>query len=82
MSGDSLSWPNLAFARILCARGIPFIDLTGPFRDAESHGEGLYFRQDRHWNAKGHELAARLLSQAVLDLSANPAASAPVRCVK
>ena len=82
VGSDSLSYPNLAFARILCARGIPFIDLTGPFRDAELHGDHLYFRQDRHWNAKGHELAARLVSRAVLDLSANPAASAPVRCMK
>lgn len=82
IGSDSLSYPNLAFARILCARGIPFIDLTGPFRDAELHGDHLYFRQDRHWNAKGHELAARLVSRAVLDLSANPAGSAPVRCMK
>ena len=79
---DSLSYPNLAFARILCARGIPFIDLTGPFRDAASRGDHLYFAQDRHWNAKGHDLAARLVSRAVLDLSVNPAASAPVRCMK
>ena len=82
LNSDSLSYPNLAFARILCARGISFIDLTEPFREAESGGDDLYFRQDRHWNAKGHELAARLVSQAVLDLSANPAASAPVRCMK
>ena len=82
VGSDSLSYPNLAFARILCAHGIPFIDLTGPFRDAESRGDHLYLRQDRHWNAKGHDLAARLVSRAVLDLSANPAASAPVRCMK
>lgn len=40
---------------------ITYIDLSPIFREAASHGEGLYFKTDGHWNAKGHLLAAKTI---------------------
>jgi SGNH hydrolase-like domain, acetyltransferase AlgX len=45
---------------------LPFIDLTGPFeRDYRQHGARFEFLHDGHWNARGHELAAREICRAL-----------------
>jgi len=38
--------------------GIPYMDLTGRFRDAAEHGRLVYFAFDCHWNALGNQIAA------------------------
>jgi len=45
--------------RICRGRNIYFIDLLEEFRDAEA--EGLYFRDDGHFNANGHRMTADIL---------------------
>lgn len=40
---------------------IPCLDLTSYFREKTEEGIQLYFREDGHWNKKGHALAAELV---------------------
>lgn len=55
--------PNERFADMAKRHGIPLVDLLPPFRD-ESAGQigTLFFRQDGHWNERGHAVAARELA--------------------
>jgi hypothetical protein len=39
--------------------GFPVLDLTGPLRAADRGGRSAYYERDGHWNALGHEIAAR-----------------------
>ena len=44
------------------AQGIPFLDLTDDLRARLARGANVYFPDDSHWNAAGHETAATALS--------------------
>jgi acetyltransferase AlgX (SGNH hydrolase-like protein) len=45
------------------AEKIPFLDLTPTLEEAAASGRAVYFADDAHWNAAGHELAARELAR-------------------
>jgi lysophospholipase L1-like esterase len=63
--GDEAS-PLAGIARQLAATGIQVVDLFGALRDAERDGErSLYYREDIHWNPRGHEVVAALLQPVV-----------------
>ena len=50
--------------REFCAReGIAFLDLTAELQSTLRTGRNVYFPDDSHWNAAGHEVAARALSR-------------------
>jgi lysophospholipase L1-like esterase len=50
--------------REFCAReGIAFLDLTEDLQKTLSAGRNVYFPDDSHWNAAGHEVAARALAR-------------------
>ena len=57
--------PRRIFSELLERCGIPWLDLTGPIAAALAEGETIYYRQDRHWTAGGHALAARHLARFV-----------------
>ncbi|HXI02354.1 MAG TPA: hypothetical protein VNI57_04185, partial [Candidatus Saccharimonadales bacterium] len=43
--------------------GVPVLDLVPGFREAyRETGQRYHYRQDKHWNAAGHRLAADLLA--------------------
>jgi lysophospholipase L1-like esterase len=47
-----------------CARAnIPFLDLTRALEQTAAAGRAVYFSDDAHWNAAGHEVAARELAK-------------------
>ncbi len=49
--------------REFCATaGISFLDLTPALEQAAASGRAVYFADDAHWNAAGHEIAARELA--------------------
>lgn len=55
---------SIAVARMAAAHGVDFFDLKPPFvtesrRAWEQAGGLLWWRDDTHWNERGHELAAR-----------------------
>ena len=52
--------PQKKLMRHLEKLGIPHLDLSTEFLLFERPQE-LYFREDKHWTAKGHEFAADLL---------------------
>jgi lysophospholipase L1-like esterase len=43
--------------------GIPFLDVTPALEQAAASGRAVYFADDAHWNAAGHEIAARELAR-------------------
>ena len=45
------------------AEGITFLDLTADLQAALSAGHNVYFPDDSHWNAAGHEIAAAALAR-------------------
>jgi lysophospholipase L1-like esterase len=48
----------------LCAeRGISFLDLTPTLEREVDSGRNVYFPDDSHWNAVGHEVAAAALAE-------------------
>jgi lysophospholipase L1-like esterase len=50
--------------REFCAEeGIAFLDLTAELQSTLRTGRNVYFPDDSHWNAAGHEAAARALSR-------------------
>jgi lysophospholipase L1-like esterase len=50
--------------RDFCATaGIAFLDLTPALEQAAASGNAVYFSDDAHWNAAGHDLAARELAK-------------------
>jgi hypothetical protein len=44
------------------AQGIPYLDLTVSLKEAAASGELVYFSDDGHWNARGHEVVARAIA--------------------
>ncbi|MEN3369420.1 MAG: hypothetical protein V7609_1563 [Verrucomicrobiota bacterium] len=50
--------------RDFCAEAkIPFLDLTPTLEQNAAAGRAVYFADDAHWNAAGHEVAARELAK-------------------
>ena len=50
--------------REFCAEeGITFLDLTADLQSTLSAGHNVYFPDDSHWNAAGHETAAAALAR-------------------
>lgn len=50
--------------REFCATaGIPFLDLTPALEEAAASGRAVYFADDAHWNAAGHQVAAEELAK-------------------
>jgi hypothetical protein len=50
--------------REFCAKEkIPFLDLTPALEQSAAAGRGVYFSDDAHWNAVGHEIAAQELAK-------------------
>jgi lysophospholipase L1-like esterase len=50
--------------REFCAgAGIPFLDLTPALEQAAASGRPVYFPDDAHWNAAGHQIAAEELAR-------------------
>ena len=60
-----------------CAEeGITFLDLTAELQATLGAGHNVYFPDDSHWNAAGHETAARALARRLggdESLAASPA---------
>lgn len=46
-----------------------FIDLYEPFKERAALGELLYYRYDGHWNQEGHNLAGRVIAEAMRNAS-------------
>ena len=47
--------------------GVPFIDLLPPFQAATTAGGGpFYFDFDKHWNPRGHAVAAQAIGDALI----------------
>lgn len=65
-TGAQVSTPRpeeLPLPRILDSQGIEHVDLTARFRTEDlAGGEPLYFAVNRHWTAKGHDLAAEVVA--------------------
>ena len=69
---DRAAYPRYDPARLSRAaaeaarrQGLPVLELREPFRAAGA--DGLYQRHDDdHWNARGQDLAARLVAERVL----------------
>lgn len=57
--------PQRLLANYLTKLGIPYLDLLNHFNKAEK-AQDLFFRQDKHWNSKGHAFVARVLAEYVL----------------
>jgi len=47
---------------------VSYIDLLPKFREKAKNGVRLYYKNDGHWNEKGHELAANIISESLLIL--------------
>jgi len=50
--------------RAFCAeQGLTFLDLTAELQSQVRSGHNVYFPDDSHWNAAGHEVAAQALAR-------------------
>jgi hypothetical protein len=74
-SGGAAGWDAQAvgrrFAQICAEQQLRCIDSTARFRQAAATGADsarLYFRNDWHWNARGHALAAEILAEEIRGL--------------
>ena len=54
---------NELMREFCAAEKIPFLDLTPKLEEAAAAGNAVYFADDAHWNAAGHEIAARELAR-------------------
>jgi len=57
--------PNDLPARLeewAAAQGIAYLDLTASLQEAAAQGELVYFPDDGHWNATGHEVVAEAVA--------------------
>jgi lysophospholipase L1-like esterase len=61
--GWDLGTPNSRLKGIAQRLEIKMLDPLPEFQQAARQGERLYYRQDGHWNAQGHRLAARLIQR-------------------
>lgn len=63
--------PNTSVRGLLAEDHVDSVDLFAGLRRAqqaeESAGSSLYYQHDIHWNARGNEVAADLLSKVILD---------------
>src|SRR4029077_11545111 len=50
--------PNEVFAGVLARCGVPALDLTAGFSDEIRRGKVLFFPQDQHFTAAGHQVVA------------------------
>jgi len=53
---------NELMREFCAASGIPFLDLTPALEEAVASGGAVYFSDDAHWNATGHQIAAEQLA--------------------
>jgi lysophospholipase L1-like esterase len=51
---------------ISASYGIPLVDLTADFNEANARGEELYFATDGHWNPEGHRVAAEAIFESLI----------------
>jgi hypothetical protein len=57
-----MSAPNKAISHFMTSQDIPVLDLLPGFQAyAQTHQDMLYFRKDIHFNEQGHQLAAGLM---------------------
>ena len=54
---------NELIREFCAAAGISFLDLTPALEQAAASGRPVYFPDDAHWNAAGHEIAAQELAK-------------------
>jgi lysophospholipase L1-like esterase len=54
---------NELMREFCAAAGISFLDLTPALEQAATSGRAVYFADDAHWNAAGHEIAAQELAR-------------------
>ena len=57
--------PQRELSRLGAQAGIPVIDLLPAFRARDARGERLYWKIDAHFNAAGHDEAARVVAEAL-----------------
>ena len=59
--------PCRRLGEICDSLGVAYLNLTPVFRDYHDHVE-LFLKENAHWNAKGHLLAARAAAEKILAL--------------
>ena len=65
--------PNQAIVSFLAEQGIPTLDLMPGFQVyAATHDDLLYFREDIHFNEKGHQVATDLMCDWLIDTALIP----------
>lgn len=64
---DQLDAVSTRLRDIATTQGLHYLDLLPGFRAAADAGEMLYFPSDGHWNPPGHQLAANLIHQFLLE---------------
>ena len=64
-----LRGPNKKLVQLAGRHGIPVLDLLPVMRDVAEGGRRLYYTVDIHWNAAGHEVAARAVAEFLLSAS-------------
>ncbi len=62
-----LDKPNRKIKEIARRLGLQVLDPLPAFQHATNQGERLYYRQDGHWNAAGHSLAARIIHRYLIN---------------